>query len=388
LVRDRSRPYSPASIAATGFGLTALGIGADHGWITREQAAEQTLLTLQTLVAGRRGDSARDAIGHRGWFYHFLDAETATRSGQSELSSIDTALLMAGVVYAREYFNAPGRVEANVRGLANRLLADIDWAWMLNGSDTLSMGWHPESGFISNRWIGYNEAMILYLLGLGSPTRPLPVEGWTAWCRGYRWQTRYGLGFIAFAPLFGHQYSHCWIDFRGQTDDWLRPRGIDYFENSRRATLAQIAYAVDNPQPQAGYGDYGWGWTACDGPGAPGTHAYIARGTPPPKHDDGTLAPTAPGGSLAFTPNESLRTLRQLYDTHRERVWTAYGFRDAYHPGLRWWGPDVLGIDQGPILLMAENLRTGSVWKVFMRAAEIQRGMHRAGFAPLPIAER
>ncbi len=388
LVRDRSRTYSPASIAATGFGLTALGIGADHGWITRAQAAEQALLTLQTLATAPRGDQALGTIGCRGWFYHFLHAETATRSGRSELSSIDTALLMAGVLYAREYFDAGNRVETSLRGLANRLLEDIDWPWMLNGGETLSMGWHPESGFIASRWTGYNEAMILYLLGLGAQAQPLSADCWTAWCQGYRWQTHYGMGFLGFAPLFGHQYSHCWIDFRSQADVWLRPHGIDYFENSRRATRAQMAYAVENPQHHVGYGDSGWGWTACDGPGAPGTHAYIARGAPPGEFDDGTLAPTAPGGSLAFTPGESLRLLRQLYDTHRERVWTAYGFRDAYHPGLRWWGPDVIGIDQGPILLMAENLRAGGVWRVFMRAPEIRRGLERAGFEPLPTASR
>ncbi|MBM3879788.1 MAG: Tat pathway signal protein [Verrucomicrobia bacterium] len=382
LVRDRSTPDSFCSIAAVGFGLTAIGIGIDHGWISRIAGRDRTRATLETFWEQPQGPESSGAIGYRGWFYHFLDLDRATRFQQVELSSIDTGLLLAGVIFAREYFAATDPVEGEIRALANALLARVDWGWMLAGGSLLSMGWHPERGFIEHRWIGYNEAMILYVLGLGASRDPLPATCWEAWTRGYRWETHYGQSFVVFPPLFGHQYSHCWIDFRGRTDAFLRARGIDYFENSRRATLAQRAYAIANPRGHPGYGPWVWGLTACDGPGLPSTLGYRARGAPPPENDDGTLAPTAVGGSLPFAPEVCLPTLRHLYDQYRAQLWTAYGFRDAFNLRVGWWDPDVLGIDQGPMLLMAENHRTGRVWRRFMQAPEVQRGLARAGFGP------
>ena len=384
LVADRAPKAAPSSIAAIGFGLTAMGIGIDHGWITREEAAARTLVTLRTFAEGPQGAGASGVIGYKGWFYHFLEMDTALRAWKCELSSIDTALLLAGILYAREYFDSAHPEERQIRALATRIFDGVDWHWMANQGNALTMGWHPESGFIRRRWIGYNEASILYLMGLGASHSPLPASQWKSWTSGYDWRTNYGLAFVHFAPLFGHQYSHCWIDFRGQADDFFRRKGITYFENSRRATLAQREYAIQNPPRYPGYSSNLWGWTASDGPGFAPYQAYAARGVPPVENDDGTIAPTAPGGSFPFTPEYSLSALRHLYDVYREKMWTVYGFRDAFNLQAQWFDPDVLGIDQGPMLIMIENHRTGRVWKLFMRAPEIRRGLERAGFKPVP----
>lgn len=380
LVRDRSRAHAHASIAATGFGLTAIGIGIERGWITRAQGRERTLRTLKTFCDMPQGDARTGAIGHRGWFYHFLEMDTAARSGACELSSIDTALLLAGCIYAREYFDGRHAAEKEIRAAVEIILDRVDWHWMTDGADSLTMGWHPERGFLKHRWTGYNEAMILYVLGLGASRAPLPASQWQTWTSKYKWETHYGQSFVIFPPLFGHQYSHSWIDFRGIADDYMRERGVTYFENSRRATIAQREYAIANPGNFTGYGADVWGLTACDGPGTRGKFSYMARGAPPPERDDGTIAPTAAGGSIAFTPEHSLNALRHFYDQFRTDIWTGYGFRDAFNLEVNWWGPDVLGIDQGPILLMAENHRSEHVWRVFMKAPEIQRGLNRAGF--------
>ena len=403
LVRDRSRSNSYCSIAAVGFGLTAVGIGIDNGWIGREQGRERVLRALRTFLEKPQGPGASDTIGERGWFYHFLDMTNGLRAWKSELSSIDTALLLAGMIYVREYFDGSHPDEATIRALANRIYERVDWQWMTGAAalptrpegtpsprtgegrgegTTLSMGWRPERGFIERRWIGYNEAMILYLLGLGAPIRPLPAASWRAWTQGYEWKTSYGQSFLHFAPLFGHQYSQCWIDLRGLADDYLRQKGIDYFENSRRATLAQRAYCIANPSGFKGYSELNWGLTACDGPGVGRFQAYSARGAPPPENDDGTIAPTAAGGSIPFAPEISIPTLRHFYDRYRPNIWTPYGFCDAFNLTADWWDPEVLGIDQGPILIMIENYRRGRVWKTFMKAPEIQRGLKAAGFMP------
>lgn len=383
LVRDRSTPTSKCSIAATGFGLSALPVGIDRGWITRAAGRARVLTTLRTLARLPQGPAAEDVAGHRGWFYHFLEMETGLRAWKCELSSIDTALLLAGVLDAAQYFTDPQPDEVEIRRLASLLLERVDWHWMRNGADSLSMGWHPEKGFIGTHWVGYNEAMILYLLGLGVEKEPLEASAWAAWTSGYVWTTQYGQSFVEFPPLFGHQYSHVWVDFRGLADPWLQARGIDYFENSRRATLAQHAYALDNPMGWQGYGPFAWGLTACDGPGRGRFRDYSARGAPPVEFDDGTLAPTAVGASVPFAPDICLPTLRHYFDAFGDRLWTRYGFRDAFNLEANWWGPDVLGIDQGPILLMLENHRTGRVWSRVTRHPVIQRGLRRAGFQPV-----
>jgi hypothetical protein len=383
LVRDRTQPWSACSIAAVGFGLTGIGVAIDHGWITRERGRQRVLAALRTFYHGPQGTNASGRIGHKGWFYHFLDMQTATRYRNSELSSVDTALLLAGVLYARDYFDADQPEEHEIRSLASALFNRVDWQWMANGGNSLAMGWQPESGFLTARWIGYNEATLLYLLGLGAATNPLPAAQWNVWTSGYQWRTNYGQAYVQFPPLFGHQFSHCWVDFRHVGDAYMRNRGLSYFENSRRATLAQRAYCIANPGGFTGYGSNTWGLTACDGPGFGPYAGYRARGAPPPENDDGTLAPTAVASSLPFAPEVCLPALRHLYDRYRTNLWCSYGFRDAFNLTAGWWDPDVLGIDQGPILLMLENHRTQAVWRRFMRIPEVQRGLRAAGFTNL-----
>jgi hypothetical protein len=379
LVPDRSATGSACSIAAVGFGLTAIGIAVDHGWITRTQAVARVLTTLNTFLLKPQGPAATGVIGYKGWFYHFLDMNTALRAG-SELSSIDTVLLLAGILYTKQYFNGPSDDETSIRATADAIFNRVDWTWMAQGTDAVCMGWYPGSGFISANWIGYNEAMILYCLGLGAATNPLPASAWSRWTSGYTWGTYYGQTFIPFSPLFGHQYSHCWIDFRHVADSYMNSHNSTYFENSRRASLAQVQYAVLNPGGFPGYSSTIWGLTACDGP-----TGYAVHGIPPSGADDGTIAPTAAGGSIAFTPEYSLPTLRAFYSRFRPRIWTAYGFRDAFNIGAQWYAADELGIDQGPMVIMIENYRNQRVWRLFMQNPEVQRGLQRAGFVPLPF---
>lgn len=383
LVRDRNTTNSKCSIAAVGFGLSGWVIAVDRGWVPRAEARERVRTTLTTFAHGRQGAEAAGIIGNRGWFYHFLEMNNAERAWRCELSSIDTALLLAGVVDAREFFDGADPGEQEIRLLAKHLLSRVDWRWMMDGQASLSMGWKPEDGYVRKHWVGYNEGMILYLLGLGvtaehgvEPARALPAESWAAWTAGYAWRTNFGRAYVEFGPLFGHQYSHAWVDFRGLADAWMRARRIDYFENSRRATLVQQAYAEHNPNRFQGYGKLQWGFTACDGPGG-----YAARGALPVENDDGTLAPTAVGGSMPFAPEICLPTLREFHQRYREQIWTAYGFRDAFNPTRQWWGPDVLGIDLGIMLVMIENHRTGRPWQRCLRAPELRRGLERAGFA-------
>ncbi|HNQ89305.1 MAG TPA: glucoamylase family protein [Verrucomicrobiota bacterium] len=377
LIPDRSPSTSPCSIAAVGFGLSALCVGVDRGWITRAEGAARVQTTLATFGSGPQGPETSGTIGHKGWFYHFLDMTAARRyvKFNTELSSIDTALLLAGVLHARQFFDQTNPGEASLRAAADAILGRVDWRWMAPDTDVLSMGWHPDSGFLPARWVGYNEAMLLCLLALGAASDPLPPSAWERWTGGYTWTTHYGHAFVPFPPLFGHQYSHCWVDFRRVADPFMTRHRSTYFENSRRATLAQHAYCTANPLRHPGYSGDLWGLTACDGPAG-----YAARGAPPALHDDGTIAPTAAGGSIVFAPELAIPTLRRFYREFRRSLWTPYGFRDAFNLGAAWWGPDTLGIDQGPFVLMIENHRTGRVWQRFMRSPEIQRGLARAGF--------
>ena len=381
LVPDRSAPGSACSIAAVGFGLTAIGIGIDHGWISHTQGVERVLTTLTTFLQGPQSANATGIIGYKGWFYHFLDMKTALRAGSPELSSIDTALLLAGILHAKQYFDGTNSAETSIRTIADTIFNRVDWNWMARGTDAVAMGWQPSTGFAGfGDWIGYNEGMILYCLGLGAATNPLPASAWSRWTSGYTWATNYGQAFVPFPPLFGHQYSHCWIDFRHMADAYMNGHHSTYFENSRRATIAQRAYCIANPMNKTGYSSNVWGLTACDGP-----NGYAAHGAPPPQNDDGTIAPTAAGGSMSFTPEYSLPNLRNLYNNGRQNIWTAYGFRDAFNIGLQYYDPDTLGIDQGPIVIMIENYRRQRVWQLFMRNVEVQRGLQRAGFVPLPF---
>src|SRR3990170_900978 len=267
LVPDRWPTPSFSSVAAVGFGLTAYVVGVERGWTTRAAARDRVLATLRFFWKAPQSDRATEVTGHRGFFYHFLDMQTGHRFQQVELSTIDTGLMLMGVLTAQQYFAGEDPAESEIRALADSLYWRVDWDWASPRPPEISMGWRPESGFIAHDYDGYNEAMFLYVLALGSPTHPAPPESWEEFTSTYNWAEFYGQPHVNFGPLFGHHYSHIWIDFRGIQDAYMRARGIDYFENSRRATLAQRAYAVDNPGGWQGYGAQIWGLTASDGPG-------------------------------------------------------------------------------------------------------------------------
>jgi hypothetical protein len=403
LIPDRAPTPSFSSIAAIGFGLTAYGIGAERGYVTRAQAAERTLATLRSLLTLRQGSEARGVSGYKGFFYHFLDMRTGERFQTVELSTVDTSLLMAGVLFSQSYFDHDDATERAIRAAAEELYDRIDWPWEQARNPAISMGWTPEEGFHSYDWRGYNEAMIVTVLALGSPTHPVAASAWGEYTKTDTWGTLYGQAHILFPRLFGHQFSHVWIDFRGIQDELMRAHGIDYFENSRRATLAQHAYAVDNPGHFRDYGDRVWGITACDGPmdatvtidGRRRTfHSYTARGADEAL-DDGTLAPTAAISSIVFTPELSIAALREMKSRYGRNLYSTYGFLDAFNPTLRtspgltngridpaqgWFDIDYLGIDQGPIVAMIENYRSGLVWKVMRKNPHIVSGLKRAGF--------
>ncbi len=377
LIRDRSTAGSPASIAAVGFGLSSICVGIDHGWITRAQGRDRVLTTLQTFWNGPQGTGTTGTIGYKGLFYHFLDMNTATRTWTSELSTIDTALLLGGVLDVQLYFDQADAAETEIRTLADAIYRRADWVFMRSLSAGIYMGWKPETGFSGfPKWVGYNEAMILYILALGSPTFPVPASDWNAWTSGYQWQTHYNVSYVAFPPLFGHQYSHCWIDFRGIQDNYMRNRKITYFENSRRATMAQRAYCLANPGLWAGYSDSLWGLTASDDPQV----GYQAHGAPPAQNDNGTITPTAAASSIAFLPDAAIPAIRNMYTTYHSQLWGRYGFKDAFNLTFNWWDTDYLGIDQGPIVMMIENYRNGSIWSRFTAHPSIQLGLQRANF--------
>src|SRR3990167_868852 len=268
LAPDHWPRKSFASIAAVGFSLSAHVIGAGQGWISRAQARDLTLNTLRFFRDAPQGPAARGMTGHRGFYYHFLDMDSGERFGTCELSTVDTALLLMGVLHAAEYFNGNDAAETEIRRTAETLTERVDWRWAQHRPPSICHGWSPEGGFIPNDWKGYNEAMLVYLLALGTPGRAVAADSWGAWTSTYgrSWQTFHGQRHLHFAPMFGHQYTQCWVDFRGIRDEAMRGQGFDYFENSRRATLAQRAYAQANPLGWKGYGGDIWGITACDGP--------------------------------------------------------------------------------------------------------------------------
>ena len=381
LIKDRSAPGAPCSIASVGFGLSAICIGVDHGWVTRSAARDRVMTTLNTLWRAPQG-YGNGYAGRWGLFYHFLDMNTATRTWDSELSSIDTGLLLAGIVDARQYFDGTDPAETALRTVADSIYYRMNWDLMRNFEPGIFMAWMPGPGFLNyGPMKGYYEASIVYILAMGSPTFGVDASGWQYWTSGYRWGTQYGYSYVIFPPLFGHQYSHCWVDFRNIADDYMRAAGITYFENSRRATLAQRAYSIANPGGFPGYSDSLWGITASDSP-----DGYSARGAPPAQHDDGTIAPTAPIGSIAFAPEVVLPVIRNMWNNYRSQLWTPYGFRDAFNLKANWWDTDIIGIDQGPIIIMIENYRNQAVWNRFMKNADVRRGLQQAGFTPLTSA--
>jgi hypothetical protein len=381
LIRDRApvnaTPAAPSSIASVGFGLTAIAIGVDHGWVSRAAARDRVLTTLKFFWKAPQG-SGNSYSGNYGLFYHFLDMDTGKRAWNSELSTIDTALLLAGIIDMKQYFTGTDPAEAEIRAYADSIYYRMNWDLMRNFNPGIMLGWMPATGFGGyGQWVGYNEATIMYILALGSPTYPVDYSAWQKWVEGYgpNYKTQYGYSYVNFPPLFGHQYSHCWIDFRVVNDEWMRDRNLNYFENSRRATLAQRAYSIANPGQFTGYSDSLWGITASDSP-----TGYSARGGPPAQGDDGTIVPTAPISSLPFAPDEVIPVIHKMWNTYRTQLWSKYGFRDAFNLGKNWWGPDVIGIDQGPIIIMIENYKNQSVWKRFMQNPDVQRGLAAAKF--------
>jgi hypothetical protein len=361
MVKDRCNVHTAvnqtvaSSIAATGFGLTALCIGDQRGFISRSEALERVFATLRFLW--------KKLPNHRGFFYHFANSETGERMWDSEVSSIDTAILLCGVLTCREHFRHPA-----VAQLADLIFSRVDWSWLAEDTSLLTHGWTPEVGFLSSRWDDYSELMMMYLLGMGSAAHPLRQETWDAWKRvTFEYD---GMRYIgSFAPLFVHQYSQAWFDFRGRRDKFA-----DYFQNSVIATQVHRLFCLELAKQFSDYSEDLWGITASDS-----EHGYVVWGGPPAMGPiDGTVVPSAAGGSLPFLPAETLRVLRTIRSRFPS-AWTKYGFVNAFNPLKNWYDSDVIGIDTGIILVMAENLRTGFVWDTFMKTPEAQHGMERAG---------
>jgi hypothetical protein len=395
LVRDKSGVPAPASIAGSGFSLTCYAIAAERGYTSRESAAERARASLRFLYDAPQGDGD-DAIGAHGFFYHFLDMRTGRRVWDCEVSTIDSAILFAGALAAAQYFDRDDACEREIRETADALYRRADWTWVLDGGPLVSLGWHPDKGFLRNRWSGYSEALLLYILGLGSPTHPLPASTYAGWCAGYRWKTLYGQDFVYAGPLFIHQLSHCWVDFRGIRDAYMRERGVDYFENSRRATYVQRAYATKNPRGWKGYDADCWGISASDGPG-PATRKvkgrsrrfweYHARGVPYGP-DDGTLSPWALLASLPFAPEIVMPSTRTIAARHPNLAQT-YGFAASFNPTFGGWvSPSQYAINQGPVVAMIENFRSDLVWRLMRACPYIVSGLRRAGFRGGWLADR
>lgn len=394
LVADKSQRDAPASIAAVGFALAAYPVGVERAWISRTEAVGRILAALRFFWTSAQGPSP-DTTGHKGFYYHFLDMTTGRRAGLCELSTVDSGFLLAGMLAAAAYFDQDDQDEQEIRALADALYLRADWQWACNGGATLSHGWTPEAGFLPYRWEGYDEAALLYVLGLGSPTYPLAAESYVAWTSTYRWKEIYGYELIYGGPLFIHQYSHIWIDFREIQDAFARDKGIDYFENSRRATHVQREYAIRNPLEFEGYGENFWGLTASDGPGWTTRRVngieraffdYVARGAPYGP-DDGTVAPWAVVASLPFAPEIVFPTIRYFQDVYPQ-VTGEYCFRCSFNLSFQneansdvgWTSAYHFGINLGPVVLMCENYRTDLLWRLMRASPYVVTGLRRAGF--------
>lgn len=394
IVKDRASAWAPASIASTGFGIPSLAIGVERKWVSREQAAGITLEILKFFTNSVQSADT-NATGYKGFYYHFLRMNSGTREWNCELSSIDTGILMMGIIFARNYFDRDTESEKQIRILATNLLERIEWDFMLmpetgKHPNTISMAWSPEKGLLDFGWSGYNEGLFLYILAAGSGMENA-VQSYDSWLSTYSWNTPYkDLSHVAFPPLFGHQFSQAFIDFRGLADKYMRDKGIDYFENSRRATYVQRQYAIDNPKKWIGYDSLCWGVTASDGPGEKYNFddkkfiGYAGRGTSGPDYnyfDDGTIAPYGSISSLPFAPEIVLPTIKSLNKKYGHQIWGNYGYYDAFNLTAKWVDNDYIGIDQGPMLIMIENFRTGLVWDYMMKDTILQKGLTKLGFA-------
>jgi hypothetical protein len=362
LVKDRCNTRATdtsivASIAGTGFGLTALCIAQQRGWISLSDARDRAITTLRVLW--------EKMPTHRGFFFHWANVVTGERIWDAEVSSIDTAILLCGVLTCREHFR-----HVEISRLSYDIFNRVDWTWLSEDTSLLPHGWRPEIGFLPYRWDFYSEQTMMYLLGLGSASHPLPPEAWNAWKRTtFEYD---GLRYIgSYAPLFVHQYPQAWFDFRGKRD-----RYADYFQNSAVATEVHRRFCLELAKQFPDYGDDLWGITASDS-----RNGYVVWGGPPEIGPiDGTVVPSAAAGSLPFLPPATLRVLKNIKNRYAPNVWSRYGFVNAFNPLTKWYDTDVIAIDTGITMLMAENLRTGFVWKTFMKCPEAQRGLLRANF--------
>lgn len=391
LIADNSRGDSPCSITAVGLALASYPVAVERGYLSRDDAVTRTLATLRFFWHSPQGTEP-DATGYKGFYYHFLNMESGRRHDQSELSTIDTTFLIAGALTAGQYFDRDNDEEQMIRRLSEALYRRVDWRWALNGGRLVSMGWWPESGFHETGWYGYTEALLLYVLGLASPTYPLPAESYDAWLETYEWQTYYGIECLYAPPLFIHQLSHVWIDFRRIQDAFMRDKSLDYFDNSRRATYIQQQYAIENPKNFRAYGEWTWGITASDGPGdivevIDGVErrfwGYMARGAPGGP-DDGTLSPWGVVASLPFAPEIVLPTIDYFNENYPFMI-SEYGFKCSFNPTFPdgpqgWISQGYYGLDQGPIVIMIENAISGLVWRLMRGCPHIVRGLRRAGF--------
>jgi hypothetical protein len=361
-VKDRALAHGGdtrmmASIAATGFGLSSLCIAEGRGFGKTPEITDRVRKTLRFL--------ANELHHEHGFFFHFIHMENGQRWEKCELSSIDSSILLCGVLTARQHF-----ADQEIKDLATKIYERVDWPWMLNGGKTFSMGWHPETGFIDGRWSHFCELMMIYLLAIGSPTHPVPASSWNEWTRPtVKYQ---GIEFISGDdPIFTHQYSHAWFDFRKKRDAYA-----NYFENSVKATQAHKLFCLSLHDRFPDYREDLWGISASDFAGG-----YTAWGGPPSQGPiDGTIVPCATGGSVPFLPKDCIAVLRNLRGRYREKVWTKYSFLDAFNPLTGWYDSDVLGIDLGATMLMIENYRTGFVWDTFMKNVEVQSAMQKVGF--------
>jgi hypothetical protein len=393
LIADSTWENNTCSIAAVGFALACYPVGVEHGWISRRDAIERTLLTLRYFASSSQGPE-RDAAGYQGFYYHFLDLRTGQRTWECELSTIDTAFLLCGMLTAAQYFGQDDPGEKEINRLVDTLFRRVNWQWAQNSEPTVTDGWKPESGFLENRWRGYDEALMLYLLALGAPKYQLPPASYDAYTSTYRWESHYGYEFLHAGPLFIHLFLHCWIDFQGLQDHYMRARGLDYFENSRRATYAQQQHAIQNAGQFDGYGKHAWGITASEGP-VQGTqsvvmsgrryYGYLARGVPGP--DDGTLSPWTSIAALPFAPEIALPTFQHFQRTYPQLA-GPYGMKCSLNPTFRenpakgtgWFSEHYYGINEGPVVLMIENHRSGLIWCLLGSSPYIQEGLRQAGF--------
>ena len=396
LIADKTKPESPSSIAAVGLGLSCYITGVERGFLTREEAITRTLAILRFFLNSQQGQEPH-ATGYKGFYYHFLDMKTGQRTWESELSTADTAILMAGILSVRHYFEGTNKEETEIREIADTLYERVDWQWALNGKDFISHGWKPGSGFLRPSWKkGYCEAHIIYILALGSPTFPIDPNGYKKWISTFEWEKLYGIDCIYAGPLFIHQMSQIWLDFRNLFDDFNKKVGIDYFENSRRATLVQQKYAIENPKGFARYGENAWGFTASDGPGPAVRkvngikrrfYDYKARGAPFGP-DDGTISPWAVVSSLPFLPDVVLNTIRYATSRRDFEKHHGYGFDASFNPTFPdkntpsrgWISPWQIGLNQGPVVLMIENYQTNLIWNTMKKSAHIVEGLKKAGF--------